>query len=250
MKRRLVAALACRNQGSRLYGKPLQNLDMDKGIRIIDNILDSLSRLNFIDQIVLGIAEGKDNEVYKDIAESRGLRFIVGDQVDVLHRLILCGEVSGATDIFRVTSESPFLYFERAEVCWQAHKESEYDATFMEDVVDGCGFEIIKLDALKVSHVKGDKRHRSELCTLFIRENKNSFKVKKFVPPASLIRKDLRLTVDYPEDLIVCRAVFRAFKNQAPLVPLARIIKFLDRNPHLISLISPFSEAGYRTMYK
>ena len=40
MKRKLVAALACRNQGSRLYGKPLQNLDIEKGIRIIDNIVD------------------------------------------------------------------------------------------------------------------------------------------------------------------------------------------------------------------
>lgn len=250
MKRRLVAALACRNQGTRLYGKPLQNLDIERGIKIIDNILDSLNGLNFIDEVILGIAQGKDNEVYKDIAESRGLRFIVGDQLDVLHRLILCGEVSGATDIFRVTSESPFLYFERAEACWQAHRESEYDATFMEDVVDGCGFEIIKLGALKVSHNKGDKRHRSELCSLFIRENINSFKIRKFVPPAPLIRKDLRLTVDYPEDLIVCRAVFQAFKNQAPFVPLASIIEFLDRNPQLISLISPFSESGYRTMYK
>ena len=37
MKRKL-AALACRNQGS-VYGN-LQNLDIEKGIRIIDNIVD------------------------------------------------------------------------------------------------------------------------------------------------------------------------------------------------------------------
>ena len=41
MKRKLVAALACRNQGTRLYGKPLQNLDIDKGITILDYMINS-----------------------------------------------------------------------------------------------------------------------------------------------------------------------------------------------------------------
>ena len=32
----LVAAIAVRNNGSRLYGKPLQNLDTENGISILD----------------------------------------------------------------------------------------------------------------------------------------------------------------------------------------------------------------------
>ncbi len=88
MKRHLVAAIACRNQGSRLYGKPIQNLDVDKGIRIIDNIVDCLRSIHCIDEIVLGISEGIENEVFKYIAEEKGLRYIIGDQVDVLSRLI------------------------------------------------------------------------------------------------------------------------------------------------------------------
>ena len=34
-KRKLVAVLACRNQSSRLYGKPLQFLDVKNEIRVI-----------------------------------------------------------------------------------------------------------------------------------------------------------------------------------------------------------------------
>ena len=37
MKKKLVAVLACRNNGSRLYAKPLQKLD--KNITVLDNIL-------------------------------------------------------------------------------------------------------------------------------------------------------------------------------------------------------------------
>ena len=121
MERRLVAAIACRDQGSRLYGKPIQNLDVENGVRILDNIIACLKTLSFIDEIVLGISEGSENEIYKLIAESKGIRFIVGGQIDVLGRLIECGKIAGATDIFRVTSESPFLYYQPVEKLWLNH---------------------------------------------------------------------------------------------------------------------------------
>lgn len=250
MKRRLVAALACRTQGSRLYGKPLQNLDVANSVRIIDNIIACLRSLPCIDEIVLGISEGVDNEVFKDVAASNGLRFVVGDQIDVLSRLVECGRLAGATDVFRVTSESPFLYFEEVEVLWQRHQEQSADATFMDGVVDGCGFEIIRWESLVRSHLNGDRRHRSELCTLYIREHPEDFRIIKAVPPPVLVRRDLRLTVDNPEDLAVCRIVYGAFKEAAPRIPVADIVAFLDANPKLIEWIAPYTEAGYSTMYR
>ena len=57
MNKKLIAALACRNQGSRLYGKPIQNLDIDKGVTIIDNLIGCLKYIKCIDEIVLGISE-------------------------------------------------------------------------------------------------------------------------------------------------------------------------------------------------
>ena len=88
MKRSLVAAIACRNQGSRLYGKPIQNLDVENGVRILDNIIHCLRSVHCIDEIVLGISEGVENEVFKSVAEAHGLRYVVGDEKDVLSRLV------------------------------------------------------------------------------------------------------------------------------------------------------------------
>lgn len=250
MKRRLVAAIACRNQGARLYGKPLQNLDVEHGVRILDNIIDCLRTIGCIDEIVLGISEGVENEVFKSVAEDKRLRYVVGDQTDVLSRLVSCGRLAGATDIFRVTSESPFPYFEPVEDSWRQHQAEHADATFMDEVIDGCGFEIISLRALEESHLNGDMRHRSELCTLYIREHHQAFKIVRANPPKDLVRKDLRLTVDNPEDLAVCRIVFGALKSSAPKIPIPEIVKFLDANPKLIELIAPFTEMGYSTMYR
>ena len=209
MRRKLVAALACRNQGSRLYGKPLQNLDIEKGIRIIDNIIDGLNSLDCIDSIVLGISEGEENEVFKTVAKEKGIEYIVGDQIDVLHRLIMCAEKVNGTDVFRVTSESPFLYHKPVDHLWKQHCSQNNDATFYDDIIDGCGFEFIQLTALQKSHLEGENKHRSELCTLYIREHLNDFKVEKIKAPDHLNRKDLRLTVDNPEDLVICRKIYK-----------------------------------------
>ncbi len=248
MDRRLVAAIACRNQGSRLYGKPIQNLDEINGITILDNIVECLKSISCIDEIVLGIAEGVENEVFKRIAAEKGLRYIIGDEEDVLSRLISCGEIGQATDIFRVTSESPFLYFEPVEDLWIRYQDEGRDAIFMEEIVDGCGFEIISISTLLRSHRNGETRHKSEFCSLYIRENLNMFNVLKMLPPETLIRKDLRLTVDNPEDLVVCRTLYKHFKSLAPRIPLDKLIEYLDEHPNLKTLVNPFTELGYSSM--
>ena len=249
LNRRLIAALACRNQGSRLYGKPLQNLHVDSGVKIIDNVIQCLKSIKSIDGIVLAISEGSENEVFIEIANQYGIDFVIGDEHDVLARLISAGEHSSATDIFRVTSESPFLYFEEVDTCWEKYSELNLDALFMEPIIDGCGFEIISLNILKTSHLHGSTKHRSEMCSLYIREHADSLNVLKVESPKIFQRYDLRLTVDNPEDLVVCRHIYQALSQHAPRIPLHEIVEFLDRNPDLIRLVAPFAESGYKTMY-
>ena len=249
MRRKLVAALACRNQGSRLFGKPIQNLDIEKGIRVIDNIIDCLKTIKSINSIVLAISEGQENNIFQQIAKQKRIEYIIGDEIDVLSRLILaCKKVDG-TDVFRVTSESPFLYYNAVEKLWIKHCNDENDATFYDEIIDGCGFEFIRLSALQKSHLEGEDKHRSELCTLYIRENLNDFKVQKIKAPDHLNRKDLRLTVDNPEDLFICRKIYNEFKNQAPQINLEDIISYLDQHPDLKDLTYPLTIEGYNSMY-
>ena len=247
--RKLVIALACRNEGSRRWGKPLQNLDIEKGISILDVIIASARRSSIVSELVLGISEGTANQIYAEYAKKNGLLYCFGDEKDVLSRLIKCGDTAGATDILRITSESPFRYTEMEEELWSIHLEEDNDATFLDDIVDGCGSEFIKLEALKTSHARGEDRHRSELCTLFIRENPNIFKTRYMKPSPELVRMDLRFTVDYPEDLVVCRAVHEAFDAYENDIPLAKALAFMDANPQLKALTAPFCEDGYATMY-
>jgi spore coat polysaccharide biosynthesis protein SpsF len=247
--RKLVACLACRNNGSRLYGKPMQNLDIQSGFSVLDYIIASTKKYPGVAETVLGISEGKDNECFIEVAEKHAIPYIIGNETDVLKRLIQCCEAVGGTDIFRVTTESPFMYFEAIEKAWQQHVEGNYDFSMLDNLPDGSGVEIIKLDAYKYSWTNGEDRHRTELCSLYIRENKNKFRIQEIEAPKEVKRMDIRLTIDYPEDLILCRAVYQRFKEKAPLIPLSDIIQFLDQNPKLKELVQPFVEEGLQTMY-
>lgn len=246
--RKLIAALAVRNKGSRLYGKPLQNLDSKEGVTVLDQIVDLVKTVPCIEGIVLGISEGVENETFVEYAENNGLDHIRGDEKDVLKRLVLCGEKAASTDVFRVTTESPFKHFELIEGAWELHVRNDHDATFLDQVIDGTGFELFKLVALQQSHRDGEARHRSEFCALYIREHPELFTIHRLAVEAEWQRRDLRLTVDYPEDLIVCREVYRHFKDRAPRISVPEITRFLDAHPELVALVAPYCEEGYNTM--
>lgn len=212
-------------------------------------MIASLKTYAEVDQIVLAISEGLDNEIFKLIAQKSDVKFIVGSQEDVLGRLIQACKLVGGTDIFRLTSESPFTYFEAISDAWRLHLENSNDLTSLDFLPDGSGFEIINLHAYEKSWVKGSDRHRSEYCSLFIRENKDKFKHESVEIPHNLRRADLRFTVDYPEDLVLCRAIYEEFKSLYPRIPLASIVKFVDDNPSLKASVDKYVVNGLKTMY-
>ena len=247
-KHKLVAVLACRNQSDRLYGKPLHFLDKENKIRVIDQIILALKKLNIFDNIILAIAKKKENFIYEDIAKKHKIKFIYGPENNVIKRLILSANKHNANEIFRVTSESPFMYHNLVKKMLAIYRKSKLDAIFLDNIVDGSGFEIFSLNTMKESlkFAKGDAK---EHVTKYIRLNKKKFKFIKFNGPKELFRKDLRLTIDNPEDLIVCKAIYNKFKKDAPLFSLKKIINFLDKNAKYKELLSKYTLDGYKTMY-
>ena len=159
--RKLIAALACRAKGSRLYAKPLQNLDMKERVTVLDYIVTVLQHTKSISRIVLGVAEGRENFAFIDFALERGLDYIIGNEEDVLQRLILCGMKAEASDIFRMTTESPFFHFDIIDSAWEMHKKKGSDLTMTNKLPEGCDIQIFSLESLKKSHKYGGDRHRS-----------------------------------------------------------------------------------------
>jgi spore coat polysaccharide biosynthesis protein SpsF len=238
MSRRLIAGLACRLTGSRLYGKPLQALA--PGATILAQIAACVRASRVPAEVVLAVAESPENAALRLAAEELEAPYVLGDEKDVLGRLIRAAEAHGATDLLRKTTESPFFEIEAMELAWERHVANGNDITVVDHVPLGTAVEIYTVEALRRSHAEGRDEDRSELVSNFGRYNQRLFRVELVEPPPACRRTDLRLTVDYPEDLILCRAVYEELGDAAPLIPLAEIVAFLDSRPDLKQLVAPF----------
>ncbi len=234
---KLVCTLACRVQTTRLYGKPLQLLSIKDNISILEYLLDHLAATSEIAETVLAISTGEENTPFITLAKKRGLRYIIGDEQDVLGRLIAAGELAQADIVFRVTSECPYVYMEGLPWCIEEHTKQKASLTAILGLPEGAYFELINLLDLKKSHEEGESRHRSELCTLYINEHPELFKINTLtLGDETLKRPDIRLTVDYPEDLIVVREIYTALKKTHEFISIKECIEFLDNHPQLNAL--------------
>lgn len=241
MTRKLVAALACRVGGSRLYGKPLQYLDVGQRLTILEHVVAQLRTEPAIADIVLGVAEGPENARFHTLAESMGIAAVTGTEADVVGRIVACGERAGATDVFRVTPECPFIYMDAVAGAWARHQAADNDITTIGGLPDGPVFEVMSMRALHTSWHEGGEKYRSEYVSMFVKDHRDRFRVEVIEAPEALQRLELRLTVDYPEDLVLCRQVYAHFKPQAPRIPLEPIVAFLDAHPELKALTAPYA---------
>jgi spore coat polysaccharide biosynthesis protein SpsF len=243
---KIVATLACRNNSTRLYGKPLQLLEK---FTVLEYIINRLRECTEIDSIVLAISEAVGNESFVSLAERVGVKYVLGDDRDVLGRLIKACELAGGDTVFRMTTESPLVFYEGITRAAQTHKETKADYTTYARLPDGSAFELISLKALKISHQQGETKHRSELCTLFINENKDKFLFNILNIEKEWERPDYRLTIDYPEDLIYFRKIMRYFDGDDDIIPYKQLITFLDKSPELRAIVENITNNNYIKPY-
>jgi spore coat polysaccharide biosynthesis protein SpsF len=239
---KIVATLACRNNSKRLYGKPLQLLE---NVSVLEYMVNRLREQKQISDIVLAISEVKGNEAFVELAERNQLKYVTGDDRDVLGRLIKACELAGGDTVYRVTTESPFGYLEGLDEAIRSHREKNADYTAHAKLPDGVLFELIKLEALKISHKNGEYRHKSELVNLYIEENPDQFVKNILQIEKEWQRPDYRLTIDFPEDLIFCRKIIRHFGGDDKYIPYRDLVSFLDGHPQLRSMVENITDENY-----
>lgn len=226
-KHKIAAIIPCRLESTRLFGKQLQPLG---SFPILHLVLKNIEKSNLVDEVVLAISKKSSNESLVNFAKSHKLKFILGDDIDVLKRLIIAARYVKADIIIRLSSENPFLYFEGIDPLIKRHIEGNFDLSTYFNMPLGSSIEIINLKALEISHKFGKKRHRSEYSAMYIYEHPEKFKILKLEPIKTLQKPNLRLTIDTPEDLIVARKIRSLLGKKDKPIPLEKIIEFLDQN--------------------
>tara|TARA_B110001454_G_scaffold152826_1_gene142182 strand:- start:561 stop:1310 length:750 start_codon:yes stop_codon:yes gene_type:complete len=231
----IAAVLPCRAYSTRLFAKPLQLVG---DYSILELLIKQLKKSKEINDIVLAIAKTPGHDLFVDFAKKHELKFVIGDELDVLGRLILGAKKTHADVVFRITSENPYMYWEGIDNLIQNHISGNFDLSFYKNLPVGASYELINLESLKIAHKFGNTKHKSEYSTLYFFENLNKFLINSVLPKKSLQFPKIRLTVDTPEDLIVARIIYTSLGNKTNPIKLEKIINFLNSNKKVLKINS------------
>jgi len=227
--RRIVVILPCRVFSTRLLAKPLQRVGE---FSIMELLIRQLKKSKIINEIVLAVAESTGSDLFVEFAYRNKLKYVLGDEQDVLGRFLKAAKKFKADIIVRITSENPFIFWEGIDDLIKKHVEGSFDISCNYKLPVGSGLEIINLKSLKIAHKNGNKWDK-EHCTPYLYENPKKFKILKLKPDKVLERPELRLTVDTPQDLWVAQKIYHKLGKHGNPIPLKKIIKFLDQHPEI-----------------
>ena len=227
-----TAVLACRSESTRLYGKPFQLVGEKP---ILQHIVDGLRTISNLDEVALAIADNPSQYSYIDFANQNDLPYVIGSEIDVLQRCISAAQETGSDFIVKANTENPYVAYDLIEDAISTIIRKNADLVVMENLPLGSAVDVVSTQSLVRSHKHGADRHQSEFTSRFILENRDTFNIESITPSKELQRPDIRLTVDYPADLILAREIESRLREQstAPYISLQSIISLLNQNSEI-----------------
>ena len=188
--------------------------------------------------MVLATSVDPANDVLVDLAESLGVAAFRGDEDDVLGRHLEVARRWNVEHVVRVTGDNPLTDLPLIESLSRRHLELDADYTYVpgDALLMGILSEVISRRALETSHREGEDKHRSELVTLYIKENPERFRIERAELPRELYRPEYRLTVDEPEDVVLMERIFDRLYRPGRIFQTIEAIRLLDSKPELASI--------------
>lgn len=246
---KVLIAVSARMRSERCPGKALAPL---AGKPLLEHLIERLCSLGGNSPVVLATSVAAENDVLVETAEACGIRSFRGDENDVLGRHLALAEAFGVEHVVRVTGDNPLTDLPLIEDLVATHLEADADYTYVpgDALLMGILSEVISRRALEMSHRDGDDRHRSELVTLYIKENPRQFRVVRAELPSELYRPEYRLTVDEPDDLVLMERIFDKLYRSGEVLQTIDAIRLLDEAPELAEINAHIrhSAANFRSV--
>lgn len=222
-------------RSSRCPGKAIAPL---AGKPLLEHLLERVSSLGGPSRVVLATSVDPANDVLVDLAESLGVAAFRGDEDDVLGRHLEVARRWNVEHVVRVTGDNPLTDLPLIDSLSRRQLELDADYTYVpgDALLMGILSEVISRRALETSHRDGEDKHRSELVTLYIKENPERFRIERAELPLELYRPEYRLTVDEPEDVVLMERIFDRLYRPGRIFQTIEAIRLLDSKPELASI--------------
>ncbi len=231
---------------TRLPKKVLADLN---GKLILEFLVQRIRKSNLINKFILATTNNYIDDILADKAKQLDLIVVRGSENDVLSRFYKATKISDAEYFIRVTADCPFLDHLLIDDLIKEFNSNKYDYLsncFPPSLPDGFDLEIFTRKALIIANKKCTNKSFREHVTPWLRESGN-FKIGFLSYKENF--KDLRLTIDEYEDLLLARELVLNFNVDVD-TSWYEIIKILKKNPRLLNINSKFKRNEGNIMNK
>ncbi|MEM0358654.1 MAG: hypothetical protein QXG22_01390 [Candidatus Hadarchaeales archaeon] len=222
-----------RIKSTRLPRKPLKII---KGKRAIEHLIERVKTAKLPDLIILCTTIRSEDLILEKIAKTYKIECFRGSEKDIINRLFHAALKYNVDFIVNVDGDDILCDPELVDQTIRVFRRSKADVIRWENLPLGAAPFGIKTEAIKkVLSIKATNNTETGWVRYFT--DTGLFKVKKMTPSDErLKRPDIRITLDYPEDLKFFRKIFEKLYKPGKIISLKDVIQLLEKEPQLLEI--------------
>ncbi len=246
---RTVCTIEARMQSTRLPGKVLKPI---LGRPMLALLIERLKMVPELDEVVIATTVHPSCDEIQELAGNLGVGYYRGSEEDVLLRVLEAGRAHEAGLMVQTTGDCPLI--DPATISKVIHLFNSSDCDFATNVLTadmvpltpgennfpssrtypvGMDVRVFPLSILeKVAKLTNDPVDH-EHATNYIWEHPDRFKLVNLDSDLPVWARQLRLTVDTPEDFDLITRIFEELYPSNAQFSLADILSLMERHPEL-----------------
>jgi spore coat polysaccharide biosynthesis protein SpsF (cytidylyltransferase family) len=202
---------------------------------------------NSINDVIIATSTNPADDEIVEYCKKNNIDYFRGSENNVLDRYYQCAKKYHFNTVIRITADCPLVDPSIIDSVLKKFDENDFDyiSTTIEFkngkwIDSSCNFppglavEVAKFSALEKAWKEARKPSELEHVFPYVQFNPDKFKLGNFVNSSNL--SNIRCTVDYPEDLVFVREIYRRIPQEKQFVTMDDIVNIVEKNPELIMI--------------
>jgi spore coat polysaccharide biosynthesis protein SpsF len=233
-KSEIGVLIAVRMKSSRLGSKAMEHII---GRPMVVHLIERLKRVRNVEKIVLCTSTNVQDKVLLEVAKQEGILSFAGSELDVMKRFIDAAELYCLKHVVRVTGDNPLTDPENIDRLIEEHIAGNFEFSKSEYLPLGVNAEVISVDTLKKAYATAEDTSLTEYMTTYLKRP-DYFRILTLKQVDSFFegKAQIRLTVDYEEDLKVMNLIYRALYPQNSDFTIKDVCSYLNNHPEIMQI--------------
>lgn len=228
---------------------PKKHLEKINGFSLIEILVNRLNSLKNIRNIIICITDEKSDDELAKFLEEKNIKYFRGNKKNILKRFLDASKKFGTDIILDIEGDKIYTDPEFVKIVSDEIIDGEYDFIIGNDdenvfnpnshFVHGVIPTAIRVSCLeKIFNEINNQNTETGYKEIFI---KNPQVKKKFILISDIkqIPDILRLTIDYPEDLIFAKKMFKKLDKDFSYLDILEIVR---QNPEFLDIIKEINK--------